>query len=71
MELADARAVLVELGSPLGDEFFRCSRLLEEVEECGLGLDESWDGIDEEFKDFRRVVVGAIEGRPEVGHGIL
>ena len=61
--LADAHAIPAELGSPLGDEFFGCPRLLEELEEAGLGLDEPRDRIDEEFEDVWRVVVGAIECR--------
>ena len=69
MIFADAHPILAELGSPLGDEFFGCPRLLEEFEEAGLGLDEPGDRIDEQFEDVRRVVVGAIECRSKRGHG--
>ena len=63
MIFADAHPILAELGSPLGDEFFGCPSLLEELEEASLGFDEPWDRIDQEFEDVWRVVVGAIECR--------
>src|SRR5512135_1592847 len=65
--LAHARPVLPELGSPLSEEFLGCPRVLEEVEEAGLGFDEPGDRLDEEFQDVGWVAIGAIEG--EVGHG--
>ena len=62
--LADARPVLPELGSPLGDEFAGCPRLLEKFEEASLGLDESGERSDGEFQAVGRVVGGAIGGGP-------